>query len=32
LGKMLASTVISMVLIIILELLFPRKQKFITNT
>jgi hypothetical protein len=31
-GKVLASTIISLVLIIILELLFPRKQKFITNT
>lgn len=31
-GKTLASTVVSMVLVIILELLFPRKQKFITNT
>jgi hypothetical protein len=31
-GKLLVSTAISMVLIIILELFFPRKQKFITNT
>jgi hypothetical protein len=31
-GKTLVSTFISLVLIIILELLFPRKQKFITNT
>lgn len=32
LGKTLASTVVSMLLVIVLELLFPRKQKFITNT
>jgi hypothetical protein len=32
LGKTMGSTFISLILIIILELLFPRKQKFITNT
>jgi hypothetical protein len=31
-GKTLVSTVISLVLVIILEMFFPRKQKFITNT
>ena len=32
LGKTLASTAVSMILVIMLELLFPRKQKFLTNT
>lgn len=31
-GKTLASTVISLVLVVVLELFFPRKQKFLTNT
>lgn len=32
LGKLLASSLVSIVLIIIMDMLFPRKQKFMTNT